>query len=338
MLRVTAPQGVSLDYTASKMREIEDRTAALRASGEVVGTFSIAGTSGDNSGFMIFTLAPWGERARDQQAIVADVSRAAAAVVGVRSFAVQPNSLGIRGAGQGLQFALLGSDFDEPRRGAAEALVKAMEADPRFRQVRVSYETTQPQLYISVDRERASDLGIDIDGLGETLQAVLDGRSVGSVFIDDRSYDIDISSTTNPVRDPTDLESLFLAPARARWCRCRRSSPSRSARSRRSSTRESQMRAIPISASLADGVGLADAYDRGGGARRRRCCRPARGSSRWPRPRRSTRPRAASSSPSASRSSSCSSCSRRSSRASPARSSSWRRCPSASAAPSSRWW
>ena len=53
----------SLDYTAAKMREIEERTAPLRASGEVVGLFSIAGAGGQTTaGFMIFTLAPWGER------------------------------------------------------------------------------------------------------------------------------------------------------------------------------------------------------------------------------------------------------------------------------------
>ena len=261
MLRVTAPQGVSLDYTASKVREIEERTAFLGASGEVVGTFSITGMSGDNSAFMIYTLAPWGERARDQQAIAADVAREAAAVVGVRSFAVQSNSLGIRGAGQGLQFALLGSNF-ESLDGASKALVKAMEADPRYRQVRVSYEATQPQLYISVDRERASDLGIDIDGLGETLQAVLDGRSVGSVFIDDRSYDIDISSTTNPVRDPTDLESLFLRTPSGEMVPMSTVVTLEERPIAPELARESQMRAIPISASLADGVGLADAYDR----------------------------------------------------------------------------
>ena len=261
MLRVTAPQGVSLDYTASKVREIEERTAFLSASGEVVGTFSITGMSGDNSAFMIYTLAPWGERARDQQAIAADVAREAAAVVGVRSFAVQSNSLGIRGAGQGLQFALLGSNF-ESLDGASKALVKAMEADPRYRQVRVSYEATQPQLYISVDRERASDLGIDIDGLGETLQAVLDGRSVGSVFIDDRSYDIDISSTTNPVRDPTDLESLFLRTPSGEMVPMSTVVTLEERPIAPELARESQMRAIPISASLADGVGLADAYDR----------------------------------------------------------------------------
>ena len=87
---------------------------------------------------------------------------------------MQPNSLGIRGAGQGLQFAILGSDFDtlgQRRRRAGQE----DGGRPGFGQVRLSYETTQPQLFIKVDRERASDLGIDIDGLGETLQSVLDG-------------------------------------------------------------------------------------------------------------------------------------------------------------------
>jgi hydrophobic/amphiphilic exporter-1 (mainly G- bacteria), HAE1 family len=210
MLRVSAPQGVSLDYTASKMREIEEVTAPLTASGEVAGRFSIAGSGNqDNSGFMIFTLAPWGERERSQQEIVADITRAAGSVVGIRSFAIQPNSLGIRGAGQGLQFAVVGSNFDSLAT-AAQAIMRRMEENPAFGQVRLSYETTQPQLFIRVDRDRASDLGIDIDGLGETLQSVLDGRSVGSVFVDDRSYDIKLTSTTNPVRDPGDLESLFL--------------------------------------------------------------------------------------------------------------------------------
>jgi hydrophobic/amphiphilic exporter-1 (mainly G- bacteria), HAE1 family len=210
LLRVSAPQGVSLDFTAAKMREIEDRTAPLRESGEVVGLFSIAGTNNrDNSGFMIFTLAPWDERARGQQAIVDDIAAAAAGVPGVRSFPIQPNSLNIRGAGQGLQFAIVGSSFDALGE-TADAVVARMKEDPAFGQVRLSYETTQPQLFIRVDRERASDLGIDIDGLGETLQSVLDGRSVGSVFIDDRSYDIQLVSTSNPVRDPGDLENLFL--------------------------------------------------------------------------------------------------------------------------------
>ncbi len=260
LLRISAPQGVSLDYTAAKLREIEDRTAGLRQSGEVVGLFSIAGLNGnDNSGFMIFTLAPWGERSRSQQQIVDDITRAASQVVGIRSFANQPNSLGIRGAGQGLQFAIAGSDFDTLAT-TAQAVVKQMEANPAFGQVRLSYETTQPQLFITVDRTRASDLGIDIDGLGDALQSELDGSPVGSVFVGDRSYDIKFTSTMNPVRDPSDLENLFLKTRSGDMVPMSTVVTLDERAIAPELDRESQLRAVSITAGLTDGLPLGKAY------------------------------------------------------------------------------
>ncbi|HET9069503.1 MAG TPA: efflux RND transporter permease subunit, partial [Amaricoccus sp.] len=135
-----------------------------------------------------------------------------------------------------------------------------LEADPRFGQVRISYETTQPQLFIKVDRERASDLGIDIDGLGEALQAVLDGRKVGSVFIDDRSYDIKLTSLTTPVRDPTDLENLFLQTRSGEMVPMSAVVTLEERAIAPELTRESQMRAVTITASLDDGMALGQAW------------------------------------------------------------------------------
>ncbi len=159
LLSVQAPQGVALEYTNAKMREIEALVAPLRAAGEVRSVFAIAGMGGqDNRGFMVVTLAPWEERARTQQEIAGDIQAGLRGVIGVRAFAIQPNSLGIRGAGQGLSFALVGDDYGSLS-GAAKALVEKMEGDGRFGQVRLGYDTTQPQLFIEIDRERAEDLG-----------------------------------------------------------------------------------------------------------------------------------------------------------------------------------
>ena len=210
LLRVTAPQGVSLEYTAGKMREIEALIDPFRTSGEVENVFSITGLGGSgNSGFMVMTLAPWEARTRSQQEIVGEINRALGRVIGVRAFALQPNSLRIRGAGRGLTFAILGSNYDDMGVVAAE-MVRRMEENPAFGQVSLGYDTTQPQLFVEVDRERASDLGINIDGLGDAFQAVLDGRTVGTVFIDDSSYDIKLISTADPVDDPSDLERVFM--------------------------------------------------------------------------------------------------------------------------------
>ncbi len=209
LLSVTAPQGVSLDYTASKMREIEGLLTPLRERGEVRNVFSIAGTGSNARGFMVMTLAPWDERTRTQQEIVGDINGALRSVVGVRAFAIQPNSLGIRGAGRGLTFAVTGNDYGQLE-AVAGALVERMQQNNGFGQVRLEYETTQPQLFIEIDRTRASDLGIDISGLGDALRAVLEGRSVGSVFVNDTSYDVQMLSTGTPVNDPGDLENVFV--------------------------------------------------------------------------------------------------------------------------------
>ncbi|MBN2759627.1 MAG: efflux RND transporter permease subunit [Rhodobacteraceae bacterium] len=210
LLSVTAPQGVSLDYTTGKMREIEALVQPLRESGEVTNLFSITGIGGSNSrGFVVMTLAPWDARARSQQEIVAEINRGLRSVVGVRAFAIQPNSLGIRGAGRGLTFAVTGSNYDQLEE-VAGALVERMQQNPDFGQVRLEYETTQPQLFIEIDRARASDLGVEIAGLGDALRAVLDGRSIGSVFVDDTSYDVRMISTSDPVNDPGDLENVFV--------------------------------------------------------------------------------------------------------------------------------
>jgi hydrophobic/amphiphilic exporter-1 (mainly G- bacteria), HAE1 family len=140
---------------------------------------------------------------------VGEINGALRSVVGVRAFAIQPNSLGIRGAGRGLTFAVTGNDYAQLEE-VAGALVARMQENPAFGQVRLEYETTQPQLFIEIDRTRASDLGIEIAGLGDALRAVLDGRSVGSVFVNDTSYDIQMLSTSNPVNDPGDLENVFV--------------------------------------------------------------------------------------------------------------------------------
>lgn len=256
LMSVQTPQGVSLDYTNGKMREIEALVEPLRESGEVRSVFAIVGQGGqDSRGFIVVTLADWAERNRSQQEIATELNASVRNVIGVRTFAIQPNSLGIRGAGQGLSVALVGDNYDSLAE-AARALVTRMEDSQQFGQVRLGYETTQPQLFVQIDQTRAEDLGVNIDGLGEALQAVLDGRTVGTLFLDDDSFDIQLVSTSDPVNDPGDLERTFV--------------PSRDGSMVPISTfvtlteravapelgREAQMRSVPITAELGPDLSL----------------------------------------------------------------------------------
>lgn len=217
LLRISAPQGVSLDYTTAQMRKVEALIQPMRDSGEIQSTFESAGNNGSyNTGFMVMTLAPWDQRTRTQQEIMAEISQLTRQLPSIRIFPVQPNSLGIRGAGNGLQFALIGNDR-QALSDTADKIIDAMQKDPRFQSPRLTVDPTQPQLAVAIDRQRASDLGIDITGLANTMQAMLDGNKVVDVYIADRSYGVKLVSTTNPINDPTDLENVFLKTTDGRF-------------------------------------------------------------------------------------------------------------------------
>ena len=259
MLRINAPQGVSLDYTTQQIRRVEQLIQPLRQSGEVESTFASAGMGGQkNNGFMVLTLAPWDQRQRTQQEIVAELTGMLRRVPGARITPVQGNSLGIRGAGNGLQFAVVGNDY-KVLGDTANKIIAEMEKDPRFQQPRLTTDATQPQLAVEIDRERASDLGINISGMSTALQAMLDGREIAKVFIDDRSYPVKLISTTNPVNDPTDLENIFMKTADGRFVPVSTIATLKEIAVPPSLTREQQMRSVAITAGLSPDFALGDA-------------------------------------------------------------------------------
>lgn len=262
LLRISAPQGVSLDYTTQQMLRIEELIRPMREAGEIEATFANAGAGGSaSSGFMVMTLSPWEERQRSQQQIVAEVNELTKQIPGIRVFAMQPNSLGIRGAGSGLQFAVVGGSYADLGQVASK-IIAEMEKDPRFVQPRLTTDATQPQLAVEIDRELASDLGINITGLAEAVQAVLDGRELGDVFVNDRAFPVKLVSTTNPINDPTDLENIYLKTADGRYVPMSTIATLTERAVPPSLSREQQLRAVGITSGLRSDFALGSALTR----------------------------------------------------------------------------
>jgi len=259
-IRVSAPNTVSLDFTRTQMQKIEALLQPYRQSGEATSIFSISGFgSNTSSGFIIMTLAPWEERSRTQQQIASEVQAQLVQVPGVRANINQSNSLGIRGGGSGLQFGLVGDNYQSLAE-TAEAVKTQLEADPKWGRVSVNYETTQPQMTLTVDRDKAASLGIDINGLSATMQAMIDGSNVGTVFINDQSYAVQMLSTSSPVNDPGDLESIFIRTADGRYVPMSTIASIKEAPIAPSLGREQQRRAVTVTAALSDGFAIGDAY------------------------------------------------------------------------------
>ncbi|MGO7899048.1 efflux RND transporter permease subunit [Rhizobium ruizarguesonis] len=259
MMRLTTPQGSSLEYTRDKMQLVEEYLQPLVDSGDIRNVFSISGQGGSlNSGFMVLTLAPWGERDRTQTEIVGDINQAASRVPALRGNAISSNSLRIRGAGSGLQMALIGNDH-EALTAAAAKLVQALEATGQYDTPRLTNEPSQAQVSVAIDRERASDLGIDITGLSTAIQSLLEGRSVVDVFVDGESYPVLLTSTTRPIDDPTDLENVFLKTGDGKIVPMSVIATMKEGSVAPQLNREQQLASVAITAGLRNGMSLGDA-------------------------------------------------------------------------------
>ncbi|EJF88419.1 efflux RND transporter permease subunit [Bartonella melophagi] len=259
-LVISGPQDISVQYLNEQVQQIEASLKSLRDSGEIVNSYSISGAGGSsNNGFLILLLSSWDKRSRSQQEILKDVNAKVRQFPGVFAFAAQISSLGVSGIGQGLQFAVVGDNYTQLQ-SIADKLVSTLRTDPQFVRPRLTVDATQPQFFIEIDREKASDLGIDITNLGDTLQTMVDGKQIGSIYVDDHAYDVKLTSRKNPINNPADLENVFLKTKDGKYVPLSVITDLHEKAIAPQLKREERMSAVVIGANLAPGVSLGSAY------------------------------------------------------------------------------
>ncbi len=109
-----------------------------------------------------------------------------------------------------MEAALVGSDYLQLYETATALAGRIEERIPYLSDVRVSYQPTQPQLSVRIDRRRASDLGVPLDDLADTLRVMIDGFEVADLNVRDETIPIRLEPHDGKIDDPTDLVNLYV--------------------------------------------------------------------------------------------------------------------------------
>jgi hydrophobe/amphiphile efflux-1 (HAE1) family protein len=214
MIRVQAsgPDGVGIGYMERQTEKVEQVLRPLVAAGEVQSLFTIVGTFDPNRSRITVPLVDWSQRERSQQAIMNSLQEPMDAITGVQVSIDSSNSLNLRGGGGGIDVALIGNEYQEIFTAAKEFSLAIEEGRfPNLTNPEISYEPTQPQLSVEIDRRRAADLGIDLDNLATTLRAMIDGDEIIDLNVGDEAIPIVLESSTGEIDDPTDLVNLYVS-------------------------------------------------------------------------------------------------------------------------------
>lgn len=205
------PDGVGINFMGRQADKMEAALAPFVEAGEIKSVYTVVGRWDPNIVFIRVPLEPWSEREQSQQDIINKLRPKVAAIPGAPGRAFGGNSLNLRGQGGGLELALTGEDYDEIYQ-AALAFKEAIETRlSDFGDVRISYQPTQPQLRVNIDRRRAEELGVNFSDISSTLRAAINGDDIADLNVGDQSIPIILQASNANLSNPSDLTNLYVS-------------------------------------------------------------------------------------------------------------------------------
>ncbi len=216
------PEGGSLDYTHRVQREVE---TLLHQQPEISDVFDAAGFSftgsGSNKATMFIRLKPWGERSGKDHVLSAVTARVNAHLFGdfkmshpdLLAFMVQPPSIPGLGFQAGFAYELEDrANQGIPALAAASGMLigPAYAPDSPLAGVYTTFRTDKPTILTNVDRDKASQLGISLPLLFDSMQVYL-----GSVYVNDfdmngKSYRVYVEADTPYRSRVADLQNIYV--------------------------------------------------------------------------------------------------------------------------------
>ena len=221
------PRGTSFDRTLEYMTPIEgELRKALGTNLESMMT-SIQNGSGNYS----VQLTPLDERKQSQQELMQVARRtlskyrnARISVSGGTDISGASTGGGGRGGGGGgggsnrLSMIVQGPDIDQLQKYANTLLDKVKEIDG-VTDADTSFEATQPELRIDIDRQRAADLGVSMDTLSSTMSTLIGGQEVSKFKDGDEQYSVRLRLDEPFRNDPSAMGNIFVPASGGRMVR-----------------------------------------------------------------------------------------------------------------------
>jgi len=258
---LTAPQGATLRYTDTYAKELE---TLLQTVPEIAHTYMMVAL-GDrptrvNRAESWVTLKDWKERTKSQQEIVEDLNHKLETLTGVRAYLLNPSSIGDWVEKSPVQLVLGGLDYQELQQ-VAEELVARLARHPGFVAPGMDVALSTPHLMVETHRDKSADLGVSVASIGRTLEALLSGRPVNTFLQNGRQYKVIVKVDDRHREKPSDIGQLYVRGNDGALVQLNNIVTIKEIPAPEALNHVDRMRAVTISAGLADGFRLGQALN-----------------------------------------------------------------------------
>lgn len=210
---VKGAEGTSIERMKRNMQQVEAAILPLLGQGVVQAmSFSTPafGRGGDQTGMAIIQLTDWAERDVTATEFGRSLSGLLAGIPDVMIRTFQPGFRG--GSTAAVQFVLQGSDYGELYQQGL-ALKEAATQSGLMLSPDLDYAEKTPELQVTIERERASQLGIPVSTVASSLQALLGGVSQTTYVDRGEEYDVYLRANQTQFNGISDVSRIYLKAA-----------------------------------------------------------------------------------------------------------------------------
>jgi len=215
-MSITAPEGSSFEYTDRFMYKIVDLVNDSFPEKKVLLTVTAPGFTGSgavNTGFSRFVLVDPDQRTRSQSEIAELLTAKTKAFPEARTFVIQEQTISAGGqaarGGLPVQFVLQAPDFERLKEVLPRFLDEANK-NPVFQGVDANLKFNKPEINITINREKAQNLGVAVADIAQTLQLAFSGQRFSYFTMKGKQYQV-IGQVDRSNRDePLDLTSVYV--------------------------------------------------------------------------------------------------------------------------------
>ena len=211
---VLAPEGTDFDFMDKAVYDVTQKLLDSVPERYVILSFapSFSGSGGVNSAFVSMGLMDASKRIRSQNDIAQQMNRMFKDYTNVRVLTLQEQTIAVGIGSRGslpVQFVLQNLNFDKLVE-KVPLFMDEVSKSPVFQGYDVNLKFNKPELQITIDRLKASELGVSILDITNTLQLALSGRRFGYFIRNGKQYQV-IGQVDRANRDePLDLKAFYV--------------------------------------------------------------------------------------------------------------------------------
>ena len=215
------PPGSSLDRTDTLLKQVNEITLAtpgVKHTSSFTGRNAATFTSSPSAGAIWTVLDDHAERARkglSVDVVAADLRRRLASVQEAMTFVFVPPP--VRGIGSQSGFAMRlqdrGNYGSQDLSRIAGELIAAANAHPQIRNAFTTFQTSTPQMFVDVDRDKAQMLRVPLSAIFEALRIYMGSAYVNDFNMFGRTYRVTAQADSQFRTDPADVSNIRVRSA-----------------------------------------------------------------------------------------------------------------------------